>query len=430
MHFTVVLPNSVVIEISVDPRENGQQCLEQVCTHLGILEQDYFGLQFTTTRNEKIWLNMRNRIDHQRSGMKYPRFHLRVKYYVQPHLVLQESSRHLFYLQVKQEILSKTLQVSDQSKLVKILALIAQEEFGDQVSAGYETFIEKLCNGADPDFVRSVVKSHAELHNLSSQNAQYRMLQEASSLEDYGMEKHEAKNEQRKLITVGVGPEGVFIYDLDMELEERIEYPMIQKVVHDGCDCTMFIYTDEMTVRQLVVRLRSLKAASALYRCITEMHSFFRCDTVNSAVSSQVYHDFKGLFASLFNENSKNYVFDVQHTWREVYDSTRRKLMEEASDQNLSPNEEEHMEVTDINGLQKSHDCPDVQKYKTRLEKIQESFLCRVCMDSEISTVLCPCGHMTCCQSCANRLEECPLCRTEIQKIQTIFLPTPLLQKS
>jgi hypothetical protein len=29
--------------------------------------------------------------------------------------------------------------------------------------------------------------------------------------------------------------------------------------------------------------------------------------------------------------SGQNYVFDVQRTWREVYDSTRRKLMKEAN---------------------------------------------------------------------------------------------------
>lgn len=79
---------------------------------------------------------------------------------------------------------------------------------------------------------------------------------------------------------------------------------MIQRVVHDGWNCIVSVYNEEMETRKIEVRLRSLKAASALYRCITEMHSFFRCDTVNSEVSSQVYRDIKGLFASLFNENS------------------------------------------------------------------------------------------------------------------------------
>ncbi|VDI36449.1 E3 ubiquitin-protein ligase MYLIP, partial [Mytilus galloprovincialis] len=308
MIFTVVLPNSVVIEIDVDIRANGQECLDQVCQHLGILEYDYFGLQFSGSKGEKIWLNMRNRINQQVSEMRAHRFHLRVKFYIQPHLLLQESSRHLFYIQVKQEILFKTLHVQDETKLVTILALIAQEEFGDHVSnrlhlPGYETFLERICPQSDPDFLKSVASCHSGLRGVSSQNAEYRMLQEASTLEDYGMEKHEVKMD-RKLMSVGVGPEGVFIYDNHMELVDRIEYPMIQRIVHDACSCFMSVYTEEMETRRIEVRLRTLRAASCLYRCITEMHSFFRCDTVNSEVSSQTYRDLKGLLASLFNENT------------------------------------------------------------------------------------------------------------------------------
>ena len=84
----------------------------------------------------------------------------------------------------------------------------------------------------------------------------------------------------------------------------RIEYPLIQRVVHDGLTVIISVYTEEMDTRKIEVRLRSLRAACALYRCITEMHSFFRCDTVKSEVSSQVYCDFKGILASLFNENT------------------------------------------------------------------------------------------------------------------------------
>lgn len=65
--------------------------------------------------------------------------------------------------------------------------------------------------------------------------------------------------------------------------------------------------------------------------------------------------------------------------------------------------------------------------YKNQLQKIQEGFVCRVCMDKEISTTLCPCGHMVCCSECADRLDECPVCRTSINKIQPVFLPTPVM---
>ena len=39
-------------------------------------------------------------------------------------------------------------------------------------------------------------------------------------------------------------------------------------------------------------------------RCVTEMHSFYRCDTVRNAVAAQFSRDLKGTLASLFNENT------------------------------------------------------------------------------------------------------------------------------
>ena len=51
-------------------------------------------------------------------------------------------------------------------------------------------------------------------------------------------------------------------------------------------------------------KLVSRKAAVALYRCITEMHSFYRCDTVSCDVSNQFCRDLKGTLVSIFNENS------------------------------------------------------------------------------------------------------------------------------
>jgi len=70
-----------------------------VCSQLGIVEEDYFGLQYTGGKGEALWLNNRNRIDKQLSGHSLPyRFQLRVKFYVQPHLLLQDTSRWVIKL--------------------------------------------------------------------------------------------------------------------------------------------------------------------------------------------------------------------------------------------------------------------------------------------------------------------------------------------
>lgn len=84
----------------------------------------------------------------------------------------------------------------------------------------------------------------------------------------------------------------------------RIQYAVVQKAVHNGRRCLLYTYTENGEVIEREFRMISHKAANALYRCITEMHSFFRCDTVNNAVSTQVSRDLKGILASLFHENT------------------------------------------------------------------------------------------------------------------------------
>ncbi|KAF1556213.1 E3 ubiquitin-protein ligase XIAP, partial [Eudyptes schlegeli] len=57
-----------------------------------------------------------------------------------------------------------------------------------------------------------------------------------------------------------------------------------------------------------------------------------------------------------------------------------------------------------------------------KLRRLQEEKLCKICMARDISVVLIPCGHLVACKECAEALNECPLCRTNIMKRQEIFM--------
>lgn len=71
--------------------------LLQVCEHLSISNEcDYFGLKYENNKGEELWLNLRNPIDRQVNTHSHTtplRFALRVKFWVPPHLLLQEKTR-------------------------------------------------------------------------------------------------------------------------------------------------------------------------------------------------------------------------------------------------------------------------------------------------------------------------------------------------
>lgn len=71
--------------------------LLQVCRKLGVIEVDYFGLQFSGSKGENLWLNLRNRISQQMDSVTPCRLRLRVKFFVEPHLILQEQTRYFWH---------------------------------------------------------------------------------------------------------------------------------------------------------------------------------------------------------------------------------------------------------------------------------------------------------------------------------------------
>lgn len=152
---------------------------------------------------------------------------------------------------------------------------------------------------------------------------------------------------------------------------------------------------------------------------ISNHHIFnSRCDTVTNAVMMQYSRDFKGHLASLFlNENinlGKKYVFDIRRTSKEVYDHARRALYNSgvvdlvsrsgSGGVRSSPSHSPSRGDQQDEGL----DCGSCQQSRAlqeRLQKLREALLCMLCCEEEIDAAFCPCGHMVCCQTCANQLE-------------------------
>nr|WEA82124.1 XIAP [Ctenopharyngodon idella] len=77
--------------------------------------------------------------------------------------------------------------------------------------------------------------------------------------------------------------------------------------------------------------------------------------------------------------------------------------------------------IQDISAQESASDVPKkADDPIKKLEKLQREKLCKVCMDSDISIVFIPCGHLVTCQKCSEPLNKCPICCATItQKIKT-----------
>ncbi|XP_026319004.1 baculoviral IAP repeat-containing protein 7-B isoform X2 [Hyposmocoma kahamanoa] len=54
--------------------------------------------------------------------------------------------------------------------------------------------------------------------------------------------------------------------------------------------------------------------------------------------------------------------------------------------------------------------------------QLKEARLCKVCMDSEVSVVFLPCGHLVSCGGCGAALAACPLCRASVRALVRAYL--------
>ncbi|XP_043116093.1 E3 ubiquitin-protein ligase MYLIP-B [Puntigrus tetrazona] len=430
----ITRPDSVVLEVEVDPKANGEDILNKICRKMGIIEVDYFGLQFTGTKGEILWMNLRNRISQQVDCLSPCRLRLRVKFFVEPHLILQEQTRHLFLMHVKEELFKGSLRL-DMEQAIELCALLAQAEFGDY-NHNTANYCYSQIYGQDPsqDTINNIFLRHKSLEGVSQASAEYQALQLVSSLSYYGIEWHSARDSEGQELLIGVGPEGLFVCKTDFTPIERIIYPVIQMATQSGRNVYVTITKDNGDSVVLLLKFISPSAANGLYRAITEIHAFYRCDTVTSSVKMQYSRDFKGHLASLFLNDSvdlgKRYIFDIQRTSKEVYDRARRALFnagkavtgrgslrDDCSNSLLRQTKVEREEQTCVG-------CRETCVLKEKLQRLQEALNCSLCCEQEINAAFCPCGHMFCCYNCANQLQCCPVCRSDVDRVQHVYLPT------
>jgi E3 ubiquitin-protein ligase MYLIP len=202
----------------------------------------------------------------------------------------------------------------------------------------------------------------------------------------------------------------------------------VQSATHNSLCVILNTIQDDGSTATHSLKLANKSAANALYRDMTEMHSFYHCDTIGSLVTEQYCRDLKGTIISFFNENTclgKRYVFDIQRTLQEAYDYARRILY--AAEKRSCPNAPAADDsVINSSGLlltESRLSCSSTCQAVKQLSDIHDRLACHICIDADINVAFVPCGHIVCCAACAKRLDCCPLCKCSIDLAQPVFLP-------
>lgn len=468
-------PNGVIQEVKAEPGAIGQQCLEKLCEKLEIgAESDYFGLRVCPASGPSRWLNLRNPLDPHRipSG----RLDLRVKFWVPPHLLINEPTRHQFYLHAKLDLTEGRLVVADQEVAWRIIAYIAQAETGDCDAEVPPTDIYDECDKIGPqgekpdDHLEKIIDYHCEIVGMRASQAEYRLLKEISKLESFGeelffckpvtqtnnahnlyshllyhaqqVEEPKTRDEQdidgsgtvgclatgqtgagcgcRLSTCVGVGPHGIVVYrpacngEQEIGVEKQsIPYTAIHRAQPMRRNFQLSYVTGEGHEATLHVKMATSGQAGAVYRAVTERHAFYCCETVRSDVTEQFIRDLKGTIASIFNDST---------TLGRRYVFDIRRTCREVHDGARRAAHQRAVQQHEPRARRRSSGT-EHKESRTRSRSGGAALACRVCMDNAMDALFLPCRHVVCCGECAPRCERCPLCRGEIESIMHIFLP-------
>lgn len=226
------------LEFAIQPNTTGKQLFDQVVKTIGLREVWYFGLQYVDNKGFPTWLKLDKKVSAQEVRKENPlQFKFRAKFYPEdvPEELIQDITQKLFFLQVKEGILSDEIYCPPETAVL-LGSYAVQAKFGDYNKElhkpGYlssERLIpqrvmdqHKLSRDQWEDRIQVW---HAEHRGMLKDSAMLEYLKIAQDLEMYGINYFEIKNKKGTDLWLGVDALGLNIYEKDDKLTPKIGFP-------------------------------------------------------------------------------------------------------------------------------------------------------------------------------------------------------------
>ncbi|XP_077587668.1 ezrin a [Stigmatopora nigra] len=233
-----VLTVDAELEFSFHPNTTGKQLFDQVARTIGLREVWYFGLQFVDGKGFITWLNMEKKVMSQDIRKETPlQFKLRAKYYPEDvgEELIQDVTRRLFYLQVKEDVLSEEIYCPPETAVL-LASYAIQAKYGQYNKSvhrpGYmssERIMSKRVleqhNLSKEQWENKIQVWHEEHGSMLKAEAIIEYLKIAQDLEMYGVNYFDIKNKKATDLWLGVDALGLNIYGKDDKMTPKIGFP-------------------------------------------------------------------------------------------------------------------------------------------------------------------------------------------------------------
>lgn len=237
------------LEFAIQSNTTGKQLFDQVVKTIGLRETWFFGLMFTDTAELAAWLKLDKKVTSQDVKKESPlQFRFRAKFFPEDvsEELIQEITRHMFYLQVRETILTDEIYCPPETSVL-LASYAVQAKYGDRneetQKKGFlasdkllpQRVISQQTLTSD-QWEERIVAWYAEHKGMMREDAMLEYLKIAQDLEMYGVNYFEIKNKKGTDLFLGVDALGINIYEKDDKLTPKIGFPWseIRNVSYSG----------------------------------------------------------------------------------------------------------------------------------------------------------------------------------------------------
>ncbi|XP_067311184.1 ezrin a isoform X1 [Pseudorasbora parva] len=226
------------LEFAIQSVTTGKQLFEQVVKTVGLREVWYFGLQYTDNKGILTWLKLDKKVSSQEVKQENPlQFKFRAKHYPEDvsEELIQDITKKLFFLQVKEGILSDEVYCPPETAVL-LASYSVQAKFGDfskEAQADRYLLSERLLPQRVLDqhklskeqWEERIQIWHEEHRGILKEDAMLEYLKISQDLEMYGVNYFDIKNKKGTDLWLGVDALGLNIYEKDDRLTPKIGFP-------------------------------------------------------------------------------------------------------------------------------------------------------------------------------------------------------------
>uniref|UniRef100_A0A8D2QRB2 Neurofibromin 2 n=1 Tax=Zosterops lateralis melanops TaxID=1220523 RepID=A0A8D2QRB2_ZOSLA len=204
----------------------GKDLFDLVCRTLGLRETWFFGLQYTI-KDTVAWLKMDKKVlDHDVPTEEPKTFHFLAKFYPEnaEEELVQEITQHLFFLQVKKQILDEKIFCPPEASVL-LASYAVQAKYCDLGSVSHLSQVINLYQMTPEMWEERITAWYAEHRGRARDEAEMEYLKIAQDLEMYGVNYFAIRNKKGTELLLGVDALGLHIYDPDNRLTPKISFP-------------------------------------------------------------------------------------------------------------------------------------------------------------------------------------------------------------